>query len=242
LGIWARYAGARRDLVRRSYDAYRAVEQRLSRSVTPAPGGFQGRPAVFDVTLEERVLALTFDDGPHPENTPRLLDILRERGVRATFYLIGRQVEAHPEVAGMIGGEGHEIGNHTWSHRFLTRQSTRSIETELQRTHDAIEEATGRPVIGLRPPYGAVTRSLARWVDHRFGYRTINWSVDAADWEGPDAGTIRDRLLTGVVPGSIVLLHDPLTPTVEAMAETLDRLLEDGYSLVTVSDLIGRAS
>jgi peptidoglycan/xylan/chitin deacetylase (PgdA/CDA1 family) len=191
--------------------------------------------------VSNRVLALTFDDGPHPENTPRLLDILRERGVRATFYLIGELAGRHPEVARMTRVEGHEIGNHTWSHHFLTRQSTRSVESELQRAHDAIEDATGGPPIGLRPPFGAVTRSLARWVDYRFGYRTVNWSVDAADWEEPDAGTIRDRLLSGVVPGSIVLVHDPLTPTVDAMAETLDRLLDQDYRFVTVSDLIAHS-
>jgi peptidoglycan/xylan/chitin deacetylase (PgdA/CDA1 family) len=86
-----------------------------------------------------------------------------------------------------------------------------------------------------------VTRSLARWVDHRFGYRTVNWSVDAADWEQPHPGTIRDRLVAGAAPGAIVLVHDPLTPTVEAMPETIDRLLEQDYRFVTVSDLIARA-
>jgi peptidoglycan/xylan/chitin deacetylase (PgdA/CDA1 family) len=227
--------------VRRSYDAYRAVEQRVSASVAPAPAGFEGRPAISEVSVEDRVLALTFDDGPHPENTPRLLEVLRERGVRATFYLIGELAERHPDVARMTSEAGHEIGNHTWSHRFLTRQSTREVEMELQRAHDSIERATGAPPTGLRPPYGAVTRSLARWVDHRFGYRTVNWSVDAADWEQPDAGTIRDRLVAGAAPGAIVLVHDPLTATVDAIPETIDRLLERDYRFVTVSDLIARA-
>ncbi|MGH8872428.1 MAG: polysaccharide deacetylase family protein [Acidimicrobiia bacterium] len=238
MGAWARYAGLRRGLVRRSFDAYRAVEQRVRPGLGAPPRSFGPGRAYAEVQVTDPLVALTFDDGPHPENTPRLLEILRDRGVRATFYLIGELAARHPEVARMTFDDGHEIGNHTWSHQFLTLQSTGSIVRELEQTHEAIVAAVGAPPVALRPPYGAITESLTRWVDHRFGYPTVTWSVDAADWEDPGSDLITERLVSGTDPGSIVLAHDPLTPTVDAMAETLDRLLERGIRFVTVSELI----
>lgn len=238
MGVWTRYAGLRRGLVRKSFDTYRAIEQRVSPGIRVPPRDFGPGRSYQEVLVSGPYVALTFDDGPHPENTPRLLDILRERGVKATFYLIGELVARHPDVARRTLAEGHEIGNHTWSHRFLTLQSSHSIATELEQTHEAVEAAVGAPPTTLRPPYGAVTKRMTRWIDHRFGYPTVLWSVDAEDWENPGSPVIAERLVSGARNGSIVLAHDPLAPTVDAMPETLDRLLTRGFHFVTVSELI----
>lgn len=238
MGVWERYAGTRRQLVRTAYDVYRGVERRLSPSMTSPPPGFRGKGAIERVDVMEPYVAMTFDDGPDPVNTPRLLDILAERGVKATFYVIGEPASVHPDVVQRTSAEGHEVGSHTWSHRFLTTQTSRSITQELLRTEDAIEDAIGVPPASLRPPYGAVTKPMTRWIDHQFEYPTVLWNVSARDWEHPGAALIIERLVSEVNPGSIVLNHDPLTDTVDAMPETLDRLLEKGFRFVTVSELI----
>lgn len=237
-GLWGRYAEARKQLVRGSYDVYRWVEQRVDPSFEVPRGGFGRRSPIRAVQTDDPVVAITFDDGPHPDQTPRLLDMLAERGVKATFYLIGANVSEHPDVAGRALAEGHELGNHTWSHRFLTTQRSRSISREVDSTHSTITDIAGSPPATIRPPYGAVTPSLAGWLDHQFGYETVLWSVDAADWEGPDHQTITERIVGATGNGSIVLCHDPLRPTVDAMPETLDRLLDRGLRFVTVSELL----
>lgn len=240
-GLWSRYATTRRDLVRRSFDLFRWVEQRVDSGTEVPRGGFGFGTTISSVDTEDPVVAITFDDGPEPELTPRLLEILDERGVKATFYLVGENARRHPEVVAQIDAGGHELGNHTWSHRFLTTQTARSIRRELRTTDDAISEVLGRSPATLRPPYGAVTRSLAGWAQDEFGYRTILWSVDAADWESPSPDVVVDRIVSGTGPGSIILAHDPLPHTVAAMPETLDRLLAAGYRFVTISDLIHTA-
>lgn len=238
MGLWGRYAGTRKDLVRTAFDVYRGVERRLSPSISTPPPGFGAGRSYEQVEVTEPYVAITFDDGPHPENTPRLLDILAARRVRATFYLIGEPVTRHPDVVRRTVAEGHEVGSHTWSHRFLTTQTSHSIVQELTRTDEAIQDAIGAPPTTLRPPYGAVTKGMSRWIDHQFGYPTVLWSVSARDWDDPGAEVITERLVSLTTPGSIILNHDPLTPTVDAMAETLDRLLEKGFRFVTVSELI----
>ena len=240
MGMWADHAATRRDLVRRSYDLYRGAERRLSPSLgSPSRASRVGR-FYQRVEISEPYLAMTFDDGPDPDNTPRLLDILAERGIRATFYLIGELAARHPDVVRRTAAEGHELGNHTWSHRFLTTQTAHRITEELGRTSDAIQDATGVPPGTLRPPYGAVTPALTRWIDHEFGYPIIHWSVTAQDWDEPSPEVITERLLSRVFSGAIILNHDPIDPTVAAMPETLDRLVASGYHFATVGELMAR--
>ncbi|HSK07092.1 MAG TPA: polysaccharide deacetylase family protein [Acidimicrobiia bacterium] len=238
MGVWGRYAGARKQLVRTVFDVYRGVEHRLSPSIAAPPPGFRGTGPIERAEVSEPYVAMTFDDGPDPVNTPRLLDILAARGVKATFYVIGEPATVYPDVVRQTLAEGHEVGSHTWSHRFLTTQTSHSIARELIRTEEAVEDAIGVPPASLRPPYGAVTRRMTRWIDHQFGYPTVLWSVSARDWENPGPELITERLLAGTTAGSIVLNHDPLTDTVDAMSQTLDRLLDRGFRFVTVSELI----
>lgn len=183
-------------------------------------------------------IAITFDDGPHPENTPRLLDMLRERNIKATFYVIGRSVDMYPQIVRRMVAEGHEIGNHTWTHRNLTSLSNSSIRTEMDRTRDVIISACGVTPRTMRPPYGALRESQRAWIFKEYGYPTIMWSVDPKDWQRPGVSVVTSRILDNTRNGSIVLVHDLHKPTVDAMPETLDGLLRRGFQFVTVSQML----
>ncbi len=185
------------------------------------------------------VVAMTFDDGPHPTHTPRLLDMLRERGLRATFYLIGDRVVTYPAIARRIAEEGHEIGNHSWSHPFLDRMGDNAVIREIDRTTDAIFQVTGRPPVTFRPPYGAFTRRQRTWLNANRSLPTILWSVDPQDWRRPGAPTIANRILQASHQGAIILSHDIHRGTIDAMPHTLDGLSARGLHFVTVSQIIG---
>lgn len=183
-------------------------------------------------------IALTFDDGPHPKNTPRLLDILRQRNIRATFYVIGNSVKLYPEIARRIVAEGHEIGNHTYNHPNLTKLSNASVRKELDTTRDAIIKATGVRPRTMRPPYGALRTNQRQMIHSEYGYPTILWNVDPLDWKRPGTAVVKSRILSGTKSGSIVLAHDLHSTTVDAMPTTLDALLAKGFRFVTVSQLL----
>jgi len=150
---------------------------------------------VTAVRTPSPVVAMTFDDGPHPTHTPRLLDMLRERGLRATFYLIGNRVVQYPQIARRIAEEGHEIGNHSWSHPFMNRLGDRQVIQEIDQTTDAIFQVTGRPPVTFRPPYGAFTRQQRTWLNEVRRLPTILWSVDPQDWRRPGASVVANRIL-----------------------------------------------
>jgi peptidoglycan/xylan/chitin deacetylase (PgdA/CDA1 family) len=190
------------------------------------------------VSVGQPYVAMTFDDGPHPRNTPRLLDMLRERNIKATFYVIGRNVEMYPEITRRIVAEGHEIGNHTYTHRNLTKLSDDSVREELTKTRSAIAQAAGVRPRTMRPPYGALLQRQRSWIHSEMGYPTILWSVDPLDWKRPGPSVVTSRILSATTPGAIVLAHDLHAPTVDAMPATLDGLLRKGYRFVTVSQLL----
>lgn len=185
------------------------------------------------------VVAMTFDDGPHPTHTPRLLDMLRERRARATFYLIGNRVAAYPQIARRIADEGHEIGNHSWSHPFMDRLGARAVTQEIDRTTNVIFQVTGRPPVTFRPPYGAFTRAQRTGLHDARSLPTILWSVDPQDWLRPGAGVVSRRILGHARQGDIVLSHDIHRGTIDAMPQTLDGLAARGLRFVTVSQILG---
>lgn len=184
-------------------------------------------------------VAMTFDDGPHPSQTPRLLDMLRERGLKATFYLIGNRVVHYPAIARRIAEEGHEIGNHSWSHPFLNRLDQSTVIREIDQTTNAIYQVTGRPPVTFRPPYGAFTRSQRTWLHGVRTLPTILWSVDPQDWRRPGASVVANRILSHAHRGGIILSHDIHRPTIDAMPATLDGLTARGFQFVTVSQMLG---
>lgn len=190
------------------------------------------------VQVAGKYIALTFDDGPHPKNTPRLLDMLRARNVKATFYVIGRNVNLYPGVLRRTVAEGHEIGNHSQTHQLLSKISDSALMTEMRQCQDAISNAAGVRPRTMRPPYGGLLQRQRELVHSEFGYPTILWSVDPLDWKRPGPSVVTSRILSGTSAGGIVLAHDLHAQTVDAMPATLDGLLSRGFRFVTVSQLI----
>lgn len=184
-------------------------------------------------------VAMTFDDGPHPTLTPRLLDILRERRIRATFYVIGSRVQAYPQLTRRIVDEGHELGNHTWAHPFLSRHGPERVLAELDRTAGIIYETIGHVPVTMRPPYGAITDRQSRMIFAERNLPTIMWSVDPQDWRRPGSSVVASRIVAGAEGGSIILAHDIHPATVNAMPEALDGLLARGFRFVPISVLLG---
>jgi len=196
------------------------------------------RISYSSVHTDKMVLAMTFDDGPHPVNTPKLLDMLKQRNIKATFFVIGKSAKTYPQIVRRIIEEGHEIGNHTWTHASLTTRSDAQIRSELKMSEDALVEAAGyRPHL-IRPPYGAVSTRIKEFMYSEFGYSTIMWSVDPQDWRRPGVSVVTSRLVNGAHPGAIMLAHDIHPPTIQAMPAMFDQLLAKGYQFVTVSQLM----
>ena len=190
------------------------------------------------VHVDGPYIAMTFDDGPSATLTPKLLDLLAAHHIKATFFVIGENVAEHPEIVARAAREGHEIGNHSWSHPNFGKMSDESVRRQLQQTDDAIKNATGKRPTLLRPPYGSITAREKRWIHDEFGYGIILWDVDPNDWKRPGPAVVRNRILKETQPGSIVLSHDIHPGTIEAMPSTFDELEAKGFKFVTVSELI----
>jgi peptidoglycan/xylan/chitin deacetylase (PgdA/CDA1 family) len=190
------------------------------------------------VKTTEKVVAMTFDDGPHRTITPQLLDYLRSKGIRCTFFVVGPNVMAYPDIIRTAVADGHEIANHTWNHPILTSCSDAKIRSELQRTEDAIIKVAGvRPRL-VRPPGGGINKRIEAMIYQEFGYTDILWSVDPQDWRRPGIQTVTNRLVAGAHPGAIMLAHDIHPPTLPAVKAMFEQMLAQGYRFVTVSQLL----
>ena len=181
---------------------------------------------------------MTFDDGPSGPNTPRLLDMLKERKIHATFFFVGQCVEEFPDIVKRIVAEGHEVANHSWSHPQLSKMNDASVHEQLQKTQDAIVKACGVAPKIMRPPYGAFTQRQCAWAHANWGYKVILWDVDPLDWKIRNSEHVKAEILKQTVNGSIILSHDIHKSTVDAMPATLDGLLSKGFKFVTVSELL----
>ena len=190
------------------------------------------------IPMADKYIAITFDDGPHPKNTPRLLNMLRARNIKATFYMVGSNVDLYPQVVRRVVAEGHEIGNHSYSHRLFSKMGDSEIRQELSRTRDAVQRAAGVQPLTLRPPFGGMLTRQREWVNAEFGYPIILWSIDPLDWKRPGPSVVCSRIVSATTPGSISLAHDLHSQTVDAMPATLDGLLQRGFKFVTVSQLL----
>ena len=201
--------------------------------------------SIVAVRTPEKLIALTFDDGPDPEWTPRVLDALAAHGMRATFFLVGERAERHPELVERILAEGHEAGSHSWDHPSLPELAPAAAAEQIARTRAVLGS---RDAGLLRPPYGH--QSLATWrLARAEGYRVVMWSIAAGDWRSDDGATLASRILAEAAPGAIVLLHDSLytceepefrdrEPTIAALGILAERL--PGWRFVTVSDLLAQ--
>jgi peptidoglycan/xylan/chitin deacetylase (PgdA/CDA1 family) len=181
---------------------------------------------------------MTFDDGPHAKNTPRLLDILARRNIKATFYVVGRVAKQYPHIMRRIAAEGHEIGNHSWSHPAFARMSKSSVVSQINRTQKIIRKTAGVTPTTLRPPYGSITSSQKKWIQNELGLDLVFWSLDPKDWKRPGSSVVSSRIVSRAKPGDIILAHDIHAPTITAMESALDGLLAKGLRFVTVSKLL----
>jgi peptidoglycan/xylan/chitin deacetylase (PgdA/CDA1 family) len=203
-----------------------------ARSLTISEGethDWRGRP----------MIALTFDDGPHPTLTPQLLDILNAHQAKATFYVVGKQVDNFPQIAQRIAREGHEIGNHTHSHKDLRKLGTNEINAEISKAESSINKAAGVRTYSIRPPYGALNKRVISALPPS-SHPIVLWTVDPLDWKKPGAQEVARRLLGGARPGAILLCHDIHRDTIEAMRSVVPDLLDQGYKLVTVSEILSK--
>jgi len=198
---------------------------------------------VWEVPGPDKVIAITFDDGPDPEDTPKILDLLGQYGARATFFVVGQKVLQYPELARRQVAEGHELANHTFTHRFLTEGcTTEQIRQEIERTQQTIYAITGRTSRLFRPPGGMFDeRVLAAAKGAHLQTVLWSWHQDTRDWARPGVNRIANKVLDNVRGGDIVLLHDYIsgpTQTVAALELILPKLKEQGYRFVTVSELL----
>jgi len=191
-------------------------------------------------TASGRGYALTFDDGPHPQGTPAILEILAAAGVRATFFLVGEQIRRNPALAGEIVGAGHEIGLHCDRHRNLLRLAPWQVRADIARAQDTIETAAGRAIGLYRPPYGALSATALR-LARAHGWRTLLWSHWGRDWQArATPASIAARVTAGAGEGSVLLLHDAddysapdsWRRTVAALPRVLDTLSQRGLQPV----------
>lgn len=198
----------------------------------PAPAPAAPTPAP---TTGNKVIALTFDDGPGPY-TAHLLDILDQYGAKATFFLIGSKVSGQASVVRSIQARGHQLGNHSWSHPELPKLSVDQIAGEIDRTNEAIRQATGVKPSILRPPYGAVNGVVLEQLRLR-NMSSILWSVDTRDWADRNSQIVCSRAVAGARPGAVILMHDIHQTSVNAVPCILSSLKQQGYSFVTIQQL-----
>ena len=191
-----------------------------------------------EVNVDGPYIAMTFDDGPHATNTPKLLDMAAKRQIKLTFFVLGECVQQNPAVLQREVAEGHEIGNHSWSHPNLAKLSDEAVRSQLRRTDNLIVKTAGVKPKLMRPPYGELTKRQRIWVNHDFNYKVILWDVDPLDWKRPGPSVIASRIIAGARPGSIILSHDIHPPTIEAMPQVFDALLAKGFKFVTISELL----
>ncbi|MDE6688110.1 MAG: polysaccharide deacetylase family protein, partial [Lachnospiraceae bacterium] len=185
-------------------------------------------------TGENKMVALTFDDGPNVLYTERLLDGLAERDVKVTFFLIGKNAEAHPEIVRRIAEEGHLIGNHTYSHLKLTAGNEAEFLEEINRTGEIISDITGSTPVFCRPPFGVWNTRY----EERLGIIPVLWDVDPRDWCTFDTQTVANRILSDCHDSAIILMHDEYETSVEAALLVIDELKQQGYTFVTVDKLL----
>ncbi len=210
----------------------------------------KGRPyyekkgfVLWEIKTEDKVIALTFDDGPHSTYTPQILDLLSLYDAKATFFVVGERAEKHPEIILREIEDGHEIANHTYTHPFSS--STDQLKIELEKTNKLIHSITGIYPVLYRPVGGNYNEHTINAAVES-GYKVVMWSwhQDTEDWKRPGTQKIINKVLSGTTPGNIILFHDAggdRSQTVEALKEILPELKKQGYEFVTVSELLNRS-
>ena len=187
-----------------------------------------------EVESAERILALTFDDGPHEKYTKLLLDGLKERGVKASFFLVGENIPGKEELVRQMAEDGHFIGVHCYSHVDLTAQEIDKSCREIRQTADMIEQITGKRPEYIRPPYGKWNEVLGECVE----MLPVFWDIDTLDWKSQNSKKVLAHICRNAEKHQVVLLHDVFATSVEAALEAVDTLEKQGYTFVTVEELL----
>lgn len=184
--------------------------------------------------VEKKKIALTFDDGPDAECTPLLLDGLAERGVKATFFVIGKEAEAQPELMQRIVKEGHMVGNHTYNHVDLKNMTASAARQEIEKANEVIAKYTGEEPCFLRPPFGSASSK----VEQEMEMIQVLWSIDTMDWSCKNEEQICNTIYREIEENSIILMHDEYPATVRAALSVIDNLQKQGYEFVTVDEIL----
>ncbi|WP_054955842.1 polysaccharide deacetylase family protein [Paenibacillus dakarensis] len=189
-------------------------------------------------------VALTFDDVPDPRFTPQILNILKQKGVKATFFAVGNRAKKHPHILERIKREGHAVGNHSYNHALFNKLTLNEFIDQIERTNRIIKSITGlRPRL-LRPPYGEINEEQLRWA-RKNNYKIVNWNVDSLDWKGLSKEQVKRNILSTVGPGAIILQHGgggvgtDLQGSINALPEIISELRAKGYTFVTLPDMLG---
>ncbi|MCL4500174.1 MAG: polysaccharide deacetylase family protein [Chloroflexi bacterium] len=200
-------------------------------------------PIIWNATTNDKLVALTFDDGPDPRFTPAVLDTLKKYDAKATFFLIGRHAQRYPELVKREMREGHLVGDHTWDHPHLTQIPVGRVENEVDQAGDTIATITGSYPIYMRPPYGQINRAVYNTI-HRRGYRVVQWSTEFQELRHPGAEDDANYVASRIKPGDIVLGHDGRLSYhwrgVKMLPFLIQKLKAKGYRLVTVDELLKR--
>lgn len=183
---------------------------------------------------KEKLVALTFDDGPDPIYTPKLLQGLKERGIHATFFLIGKSIDGNEEIVKQMHEDGHLIGNHSQNHTQLTVENAEKACQEIEETNQKIYDITGVSPGYIRPPYGSWSEELECMVP----MTVVLWNIDPLDWKILNTKKVVSHILNKVDDNSIILLHDVYATSVTAALEVIDTLTKQGYTFVTVDELL----
>ncbi|MDQ0914177.1 polysaccharide deacetylase family protein [Paenibacillus sp. V4I5] len=210
----------------------------LSQLVMKYPDTFMLRGSA-----QEKKVALTFDDGPDTRFTPKVLDALKASQVKATFFVLGVQANAHPDIIRRIVKEGHVIGNHSYSHANLPKLTADKFQSQIISTESVLQGLIGYAPKLIRPPYGAINEEQVRWIaDHH--YLIVNWNVDSLDWKSLNSDQVLNNIMQQTKPGSIILQHSggadsqDLSGTVQAIGPLISKLKAAGYTFVTVPELL----
>jgi len=181
-----------------------------------------------------KAVALTFDDGPNPNTTPVALELLKKYNAKATFFMVGRSVAGNEDIIKRVVAEGHQIGNHSWSHPLLTKVTLEQAKSQINDTTEALKKASGQDIHIMRPPYGGINSAIQAAVDQSF----ILWDIDTLDWKNRNTASIMKEVQK-TQSGSIILMHDIHQTSIDALPSVLQYLTEQGFELVTIDELMG---
>lgn len=217
-------------------EAYKSVPELIAQHNEELSRGI-ARTLLMRGDPAKKQVALTFDDGPHPKYTPKILEILRRYNIKATFFLVGELAERNPALVKAEVGGGHNVGNHTYHHVNLTKIPSGYIATEIKACGLVLSKIIGRPPHLFRPPGGDYNDNVAQ-VAEALGYKLILWTDDPGDYASPGADVITQRIIEKVEPGGIILIHDGVKETIDVLPKVIQTLKDKGYEFVTIDEMM----